>query len=104
MWLSGQRQILPLPQVWLRIRAPVEEDGQPHLVPGVSAAPAEGHRPTLLDTYLATLTFEAFGDETILIMRAEFDSAAGLAFARSGGFYVGTNQALDKLERLLASH
>jgi len=70
----------------------------------VSAAPAEGHRPTLLDTYLATLTFEAFGDETILIMRAEFDSAAGLAFARSGGFYVGTNQALDKLERLLASH
>ena len=36
-------------------------------------------------------------------MRAEFESAADLGIAMSGGFYAGTNQALDKLERQLAS-
>ena len=56
-----------------------------------------------LPTYLATLTFEALGDETIFTMRAEFETAEGLAFARSGGFAAGTGQAYDRLERLLAS-
>ena len=55
-------------------------------------------------TYLATLTFEAHGDETIFTMRAEFESAADLAVAHKGGFVVGTNQAYDKLERHLATH
>lgn len=54
-------------------------------------------------TYLATLTFEALGNETIFTMRAEFESAAGLALAFQGGFVAGTNQAFDKLERQLAS-
>ena len=54
-------------------------------------------------TYLATLTFEALGDETIFTMRAEFERAADLALAMSGGFYEGTNQAFDKLERQLAA-
>jgi len=54
-------------------------------------------------TYLATLTFEVLGDETVFTMRAEFDSATDLGFAMTGGFYAGTNQALDKLERQLAS-
>jgi uncharacterized protein YndB with AHSA1/START domain len=55
-------------------------------------------------TYLATLTFEALGDETIFTMRAEFDSAAHLAVAIEGGFFEGTNQAFDKLERQLATY
>ncbi|OEO28000.1 hypothetical protein VW23_006745 [Devosia insulae DS-56] len=54
--------------------------------------------------YLATLTFEALGDETIFTMRAEFDSAAHLAVAIEGGFFAGTNQAFDKLERHLATY
>jgi len=54
-------------------------------------------------TYLATLTFEELGNETIFTMRAEFESAAGLAIAMTGGFYEGTNQALDKLERHLVA-
>lgn len=54
-------------------------------------------------TYLATLSFEALGDETIFTMRAEFDNAADLDVAIAGGFYRGTSQALDKLERQLAS-
>lgn len=54
-------------------------------------------------TYLATLTFEALGNETVFTMRAEFESAADLTVAMTGGFYVGTNQALDKLERQLTS-
>jgi uncharacterized protein YndB with AHSA1/START domain len=53
-------------------------------------------------TYVATLTFEALGNETVFTMRAEFESAAGLAFAHKGGFVLGTNQAFDKLERQLA--
>lgn len=53
--------------------------------------------------YLATLTFEALGDETVFTMRAEFESAAELAVASTGGFAEGTRQAYDKLERLLAS-
>jgi len=60
-------------------------------------------RNNLPPTYVATLTFEALGEETIFTMRAEFESAAGLDFAMTGGFYAGTNQALDKLERQLAS-
>ena len=55
-------------------------------------------------TYLATLTFEALGNETIFTMRAEFESAADLAVAMTGGFYEGTNQAFDKLERHLATY
>ena len=54
-------------------------------------------------TYLATLTFEALGNETVFTMRAEFESAADLAVAMNGGWAAGTNQALDKLERQLAS-
>lgn len=55
-------------------------------------------------TYLATLSFEALGNETVFTMRAEFESAADLAVAINGGFLQGTNQAFDKLERHLASH
>ena len=55
-------------------------------------------------TYLATLTFEALGNDTVFTMRAEFDSAADLAFAHRGGFVLGTNQAFDKLERHLATY
>jgi uncharacterized protein YndB with AHSA1/START domain len=65
--------------------------------------PEAVQRGNLPPTYLATLTFEALGDETLFTMRAEFDSAANLDFAMTGGFYAGTNQALDKLERQLAS-
>ena len=53
--------------------------------------------------YLATLTFETLGDETVFTMRAEFESAADLAVAMTGGFYEGSNQAFDKLERQLAA-
>jgi uncharacterized protein YndB with AHSA1/START domain len=60
-------------------------------------------RGASVPTYLATLTFEALGNETVFTMRAEFEIAEGLAFARTGGFATGTNQAFDKLERLLAS-
>jgi hypothetical protein len=52
-------------------------------------------------TYLATLTFEALGNETVFTMRAEFESAAD--YALSINFGLGINQALDKLERQLAS-
>ena len=52
--------------------------------------------------YLASLTFEALGEETIFTMRAEFDSAATLDLARTGGFAAGTDEAYDRLERLLA--
>jgi uncharacterized protein YndB with AHSA1/START domain len=55
-------------------------------------------------TYLATLTFEALGNETVFTMRAEFESAADLDFASKGGFVQGTNQAYDKLERHLATY
>lgn len=55
-------------------------------------------------TYLATLTFEALGEETIFTMRAAFESAADLAVAINGGFFQGTNQAFDKLERYLATY
>jgi uncharacterized protein YndB with AHSA1/START domain len=54
-------------------------------------------------TYLATLTFDELGNETVFTMRAGFESAADLAVAKSGGFYLGTSQALDKLERQLAT-
>jgi uncharacterized protein YndB with AHSA1/START domain len=54
-------------------------------------------------TYLATLTFEAVGNETVFTLRAEFESAADLAIAIKGGWAAGTNQALDKLERQFAS-
>jgi uncharacterized protein YndB with AHSA1/START domain len=61
-------------------------------------------RANLPPTYLATLTFETLGDETLFTMRAEFESAAGLAVGMTGGFFQGTNQALDKLDRLLATY
>lgn len=67
-------------------------------------SPEAVRRGAPLPTYVATLSFEALGDETIFTMRAEFESAEGLAFARTGGFAAGTNQAYDKLERLLAAH
>lgn len=54
--------------------------------------------------YVATLSFEALGDETVFTMRAEFESAADLGVAMSGGFFAGTNQAFDKLERHLATY
>jgi uncharacterized protein YndB with AHSA1/START domain len=54
-------------------------------------------------TYVATLTFEALGNETVFTMRAEFERAADLDFAVRGGFARGTNEAYDKLERQLAS-
>src|SRR5690606_15454812 len=55
-------------------------------------------------TYLATLTFEALGNETVFTMRAEFESAANLAVSITGGWGLGTNQALDRLERHLATN
>lgn len=66
-------------------------------------SPEAVRRGTALPTYVATISFEALGDETLFTMRAEFESAAGLDFAKTGGFAAGTNQAYDKLERLLAS-
>lgn len=54
--------------------------------------------------YVATLSFEALGNETVFTMRAEFESAADLAVATTGGFVEGTNQAFNKLERLLATY
>ena len=65
--------------------------------------PEAARRGNLPPTYLATLTFEALGNETIFTMRAEFESAADRAIAMSGGFFQGTNQAFDKLERQLAT-
>jgi uncharacterized protein YndB with AHSA1/START domain len=55
-------------------------------------------------TYLATLSFEELGNETVFTMRAEFESAADLSVAMTGGFFEGTNQAFDKLERHLATY
>jgi uncharacterized protein YndB with AHSA1/START domain len=66
-----------------------------------SAAIWRGNPPP---TYLATLTFEALGNETVFTMRAEFESAADLDFATKGGFSRGINQAYDKLERYLATY
>lgn len=63
------------------------------------ATPIAGRPPG----YLATLTFEASGDETIFTLRALFEQAADLAFAREGGFAAGTMEAIDRLERLLAA-
>ena len=66
--------------------------------------PEAAQRGNAPPSYLATLTFEALGEETLFTMRAAFESAADLAVAMSGGFFQGTNQAYDKLERLLATH
>jgi uncharacterized protein YndB with AHSA1/START domain len=55
-------------------------------------------------TYLATLTFDALGNETVFTMRAEFESAADLAVAIEGGWAAGTSQAFDRLERHLATY
>lgn len=55
-------------------------------------------------TYLATLTFEALGNETVFTMHAEFETATDLAVSVKGGFGRGTNQAFDKLERHLATY
>jgi uncharacterized protein YndB with AHSA1/START domain len=67
------------------------------------AATAAAWRGSPPPTYLATLTFEALGEETLFTMRAEFERAADLAVAITGGFARGTEQAFDKLERQLAS-
>ncbi|KKB11623.1 hypothetical protein VE25_11570 [Devosia geojensis] len=71
-----------------------------HPLPSAAAVWRDNPPPT----YLATLTFEALGNETVFTMRAEFESAAGLDFAIKGGFALGTNQAFDKLERHLATY
>ncbi len=60
-------------------------------------------RPNPPPTYVATITFEPLGEDTIFTMHAEFESAADLVTARSGGFATGTAQAIDKLERLVVS-
>jgi uncharacterized protein YndB with AHSA1/START domain len=61
-------------------------------------------RPNLPPTYVATLTFEATDSgETVFTMRAEFGSVAERRTASTGGFAVGTGQAIDRLERLLAT-
>ena len=54
--------------------------------------------------YLATLTFDALGNETVFTLHAQFESAADLAFAIEAGWAEGTNQAFDKLERHLATY
>ena len=84
----------PVRYQFVEIVAPERIVYRPFRPPGVVGAPPG---------YLATLTFEALGDETVFTMRAEFESAADLAVATKGGFVEGTNQAFDKLERQLAS-
>ena len=84
----------PVRYQFVEIVAPERIVYRPFRPPGVVGAPPG---------YLATLTFEALGDETVFTMRAEFERAADLAFAMRGGFYEGTNQAFDKLERQLAT-
>lgn len=84
----------PVRYQFVEIVAPERIVYRPFRPPGVVGAPPG---------YLATLTFEALGDETVFTMRAEFESAAELAVASSGGFAEGTRQAYDKLERLLAA-
>lgn len=86
----------PVRYQFVEIIAPERIVYRPYRPPGAV-------RPGAPPTYLATLTFEALGDETLFTMRAVFESAEGLAFAREGGFAAGTNQAYDRLERLLAS-
>lgn len=51
-------------------------------------------------SYLAKLTFEASGNETVFTMHAQFESADDLNVSIQGGFLRGTNEALDKLEQL----
>jgi uncharacterized protein YndB with AHSA1/START domain len=84
----------PVRYQFVEIVAPERIVYRPFRPPGTVNAPPG---------YLATLTLEALGNETVFTMRAEFESAADLAVAMSGGFYEGTNQAFDKLERQLAS-
>lgn len=84
----------PVRYQFVEIVAPERIVYRPFRPPGVVGGPPG---------YLATLTFEALGDETVFTMRAEFESAAELAVASTGGFAEGTRQAYDKLERLLAS-
>lgn len=84
----------PVRYQFVEIVAPERIVYQPFRPPGVVGAPPG---------YVATLTFEALGDDTVFTMRAEFESAAELAMASSGGFAEGTRQAYDKLERLLAA-
>ena len=85
----------PVRYQFIEIAAPERIVYRPFRPPGTVNAPP---------SYLATLTFEELGDETIFTMRAEFESAADLDIARQGSFVTGTHQAYDKLERLLASH
>ena len=85
----------PVRYQFVEIVAPERIVYRPFRPPGVVGAPPG---------YLATLTFEALGDETVFTMRAEFERAADLAVAITGGFAEGTNQAFDKLERHLATY
>lgn len=85
----------PVRYQFVEILAPERIVYRPFRPPGTVGAPPG---------YLATLTFEALGNETVFTMRAEFESAADLAAAIKGGFYEGTNQAFDKLGRHLATY
>lgn len=61
-------------------------------------------RANLPPTYVATLTLESTDSgDTVFTMRAEFGSLAECRMASTGGFAVGTSQAIDRLERLLAT-
>jgi uncharacterized protein YndB with AHSA1/START domain len=84
----------PVRYQFVEIVAPERIVYRPWRPPGMAGGPPG---------YVATLTFEALGDETVFTMRAEFESAVALAAARTGGFAEGTRQAYDKLERLLAA-
>lgn len=57
-----------------------------------------GNPPKL---YVNTLTFKEIDGRTHLNLRAEFASADDLHVSILGGFGRGTNQSLDRLERLL---
>ena len=54
-------------------------------------------------SFLRTLTFVEEAGRTTLILRAEFDTAAGKQAAMARGFVQGTNESYDKLARLLAA-
>lgn len=85
----------PVRYQFVEIIAPERIVYRPFRPPGVVGAPPG---------YLASLSLEALGNETVFTMRAEFESAADLGVATTGGFVAGTNQAFDNLERLLAAY
>ncbi len=52
-------------------------------------------------SFVRTLTFTEQGGRTTLVLRAEFDTAAGKQAATARGFVQGTNESYDKLAALL---